>query len=34
VQSLTDLQDILKSSPGPILLQIRRNGGDYIARID
>jgi Do/DeqQ family serine protease len=34
VQSLTDLQDILKSPPGPILLQIRRNGGDYIARID
>lgn len=34
VQSLTDLQDILKSSRGPILLQIRRNGGDYLARID
>ena len=34
VQSLADLQDVLKSSGGPILLQIRRNGGDYIARID
>ena len=34
VQSLTDLTDILKASTGPILLQIRRSGGDYIARID
>ncbi len=34
VQSLADLQDIVQSSNGPIFLQIRRNGGDYVARID
>jgi S1-C subfamily serine protease len=34
VQSLADLQHLVQAAGGPILLQIRRNGGDYIARID
>ncbi len=34
VKSLTEFQDSLKSSTGPLLLQIRRNGTDYVARID
>jgi len=34
VQTLEDLQNLVKGSRGPILLQIRRNGENYIARID
>ena len=34
VQNLKDLQRLVQGSGGPILLQIRRSGGDYIARID
>jgi S1-C subfamily serine protease len=34
VQNLSDLQSLVKGSRGPILLQIYRNGENYIARID
>ena len=34
VQNLTDLQELLQSGAGPILLQVRRNGNDYVARIE
>ncbi|MEJ8567094.1 Do family serine endopeptidase [Elongatibacter sediminis] len=34
VQSLAELQESLDAGRGPILLQIRRDGNDYVARID
>ncbi len=34
VQKLADLQNLVHAGGGPILLQIHRDGGDYIARID
>jgi len=34
VQNLRDLQSLVHGSGGPLLLQIHRDGGDYIARID
>jgi len=34
VQNLTDLQELVQGGAGPILLQVRRNGNDYVARIE
>jgi serine protease DegQ len=34
VQNLEDLKALVKAAGSPMLLQIRRDGGDYIARID
>lgn len=34
VKGLGDFEDQVKSSRGPLLLQLRRNGEDYVARID
>lgn len=34
IQSLADFQDLVQSTNGPIFLQIRRDGGDYVAKIE
>lgn len=34
VQGLADFEGLVKASHGPLLFQLRRNGGDYVARID
>jgi serine protease DegQ len=34
VTSLADFQDLVQATRGPILLQIRRKGSDYVVRID
>jgi Do/DeqQ family serine protease len=34
IRSLTDFQDIVAAGRGSIYLQIRRDGGDYVAKID
>jgi len=34
LQNLKEFQDLVHATGGPILLQIRRDGNDYIARVD
>lgn len=34
VKRLGDLQDLVQASPGPFLLQVHRNGENYIVRVD
>jgi Do/DeqQ family serine protease len=34
IQGLGDFEDLVKKAQGPLLLQLWRNGGDYVARID
>lgn len=34
VLGLADFDDLVRASRGPLLFQLRRNGGDYVARID
>jgi len=34
VLGLADFDDLVQASRGPLLFQLRRNGGDYVARID
>jgi len=34
IQNLADLQEVIPAIRGSLVLQIRRNGGDYVARID
>ncbi len=34
VQGLADFEELVQASRGPLLFQLRRNGGDYVARID
>jgi serine protease DegQ len=34
VKNLADFQEIVEAAKGSVYLQIRRNGGDYIAKID
>jgi len=34
LQGLADFEDLVQASRGPLLFQLRRNGGDYVARID
>jgi serine protease Do/serine protease DegQ len=34
IQGLSEFENQVKSSRGPVLLQLRRNGEDYVARVD
>jgi S1-C subfamily serine protease len=34
VNGLVDLQDLVQAHPGPMLLQVHRNGEDYVVRMD
>jgi len=34
VRGLVDLQELVQANPGPFLLQVHRNGEDYIVRVD
>jgi Do/DeqQ family serine protease len=34
VRGLVDLQELVQSNPGPFLLQVHRNGEDYIVQVD
>jgi len=34
IRNLKDLENLVRSAGGPVLLQIRREGRDYVARID
>ena len=34
VRGLVDLQELVQSNPGPFLLQVHRNGEDYIVKVD
>jgi len=34
IQGLAEFSDRVRDSRGPLLLQLRRNGEDYVARID
>jgi hypothetical protein len=34
IRELGELRDVIASVSGPLYLQVRRNGTDYVARID
>ncbi len=34
IQGLSEFEELVQASRGPLLFQLRRNGGDYVARID